>query len=132
MRWLIAFLAWAGCAALLAPICVAAYHYKYGSSPTESGHRGAAGRRCAPAALRRQHEAGQAFLVGDSLSAVDIYWAVSANLFAPLPQDELPLPDVVRATVLREAEPLRGALDPLLLEHQHGIYRRFLRLPVEL
>ncbi len=114
---------------------VAAYSYKYGSSPTEAG---VAVRRVGEVLqllsqqLRRQREAGREYLVGSSLSAVDIYWAVSANLFSPLPEDMLPLEDGVRATLLREAESLQGALDPVLLEHQHAIYQRFLRLPVEL
>ena len=114
---------------------VATYRYKYGSSRTEVA---AATKRVTDVLqllserIRRQYEAGREFLVGNSLSAVDIYWAVSANLFSPLPGDLLPLPEDVRATVLREAEPLRGSLDPILLEHQHAIYHRYLRLPVEL
>jgi glutathione S-transferase len=114
---------------------VAAYTYKYGSSRAELD---TAMKRVTDVLallsrrIRRQRDAGQEFLVGNSLSAVDIYWAVSANLFSPLPGDLLPLPEDVRARVLREAEPLTRALDPLLLEHQHAIYRRWLRLPVEL
>jgi glutathione S-transferase len=114
---------------------VVAYGYKYGSGPAEVGS--AAQRvgdvlKLLAQQLRRQREAGREFLVGDALSAVDVYWAVSANLFSPLPEPLLPLPDGVREHVLREAEPLRGALDPVLVEHQHAIHRRFLRLPVEL
>lgn len=114
---------------------IAAYGYKYGSSPAEAA---AAAQRITDVLellsqqIRRQHQAGREFLVGNLLSAIDIYWAVAANMFSPLPQDLLRLTDSVRDLILREAEPLSGALDPALLGHQHGIYRRFLRLPVEL
>lgn len=113
---------------------VAAYGYKYTSGPPDVG---AAVRRVIEVLellsrqIRRQKESGRDFLVGHDLSAVDIYWAVTANLLSPLPEDLLPLPDAVREGVLREAEPLQDALDPILLQHQHAIHRRFLRLPVE-
>jgi glutathione S-transferase len=114
---------------------VAAYSHKYGSSQAEvdtAVKRVTDVLQLLSERIRRQYDAGRAFLVGSGLSAVDIYWAVSANLFSPLPGDLLPLPEAVRENVLREAEPLKGALDPLLLEHQHAIYHRYLRLPVEL
>jgi glutathione S-transferase len=114
---------------------VAAYSYKYASGPTDV--RAAVQRivevlQLLSQQMRRQHEAGRNFLVGSDLSAVDIYWAVSANLLSPLPQDVLPLPGAVREALLREAEPLQHALDPILLVHQRSIHRRYLRLPVEL
>ena len=82
--------------------------------------------------LRAQRATGCDFLVGERLSAVDVYWAVSSNLFVPLPPDALPLSGAVRENLEREAAPLIGDLEPALLEHRDSIYRRFLRLPVEL
>lgn len=114
---------------------VAAYSYKYGSSRTEvdsATKRVTEVLQLLSRRIRRQYDARREFLVGNSLSAVDIYWAVSANLFSPLPGDLLPLPEDVRAEILREAEPLKGGLDPVLLEHQQAIYQRCLRLPVEM
>ncbi len=114
---------------------VVAYSYKYGSSPAEVGaavQRVTHVLKLLSQQIRRQHEAGREFLVGNRLSAIDIYWAVSANMFSPLPEDVLPLKNSVREMVLREAEPLREALDSALLDHQHAIYQQFLRLPVEL
>jgi glutathione S-transferase len=114
---------------------VAAYIHRYGSSPEEE--RSAPRRirevlRMLAQRLRHQREAGREFLIGDALSAVDIYWAVSANLFSPLPADLLPLTEAVRTELLRQVEPLREALDPILVDHQQALYQRFLRLPVEL
>lgn len=114
---------------------VAAYVYKYGSGPMETSMAaervtevlGLLSRQ-----LRRQQEAGREFLVGDRLSAADIYWAVGANLLSPLPDEELPLAAAVRQAILDQAEPLRSALDPALLAHQRLIHRRFLRTPIEL
>jgi len=114
---------------------IASFLYKYGSSLQE--RRSAAGRvisvlQILASQLLLQRDAGSEFLVGQSISAVDIYWAVSANLFEPLPNDMLPMPAAVRDMVLSEAEPLRGALHPILLEHRNFVYTQFLRLPVEL
>ena len=109
--------------------------HKYGSSVQE--RRSAASRVMSvlgilAGQLIRQREAGSEFLVGHSLSAVDIYWAVCSNLFAPLPNEMLPMPDALRTIVVSEAQPFRDALDPILLKHREFVYTRFLRLPIEL
>jgi len=114
---------------------VRAYRHRYGSSAAEvesAAQRVAAVLEVLSEQLARQRAIGREFMVGGFLSAVDVYWAVSSNLFAPLAEDLLPLPAPVRATVVAEARPLQGALHPLLIEHRDGIYRRFLRLPIEL
>lgn len=82
--------------------------------------------------LRRQRARGSEFLIGETLSAVDLYWAVVSNLLSPLPDEILPLARNIRATLTEEAEPLIDRLDPILIEHRDGIFRRYLRTPVEL
>ena len=62
---------------------VVAYGHKYGSSGTDVGsavQRVTDVLQLLSRQLARQREAGSEFLVGDSLSAVDVYWAVSAIL----------------------------------------------------
>lgn len=114
---------------------VEAYLYRYGSGPAASA--AAAGRiesvlNLLTARLRRQRDLEREFLVGASLTAVDLYWAVTSNLFSPLPPEILPLDPQARKTLCTEAEPLLGALHGTLLEHRDLVHRRFLRCPVDL
>ncbi len=82
--------------------------------------------------LRAQREEDREFLVGDALSAADVYWATFCNLISPLPNERMRLPDAVRKAFTAEDPQVRLALDPLLLEHRDTIYERYLPLPVEL
>jgi glutathione S-transferase len=81
--------------------------------------------------LRSQRAAGSRFLLGDSLSAVDLYWAAFAALVRPLPESDCAMPAGLRASYTL-APPLADAADPQLLEHRDRIYREVLTLPVDL
>jgi glutathione S-transferase len=83
------------------------------------------------AALRAQAERGRRFLVGDSLSALDLYWAAFATLVEPLPAELCAMPDWLRKTYTIEDPSLRAAVDPGLLEHRDRIYREYLQLPID-
>ncbi len=114
---------------------LAAMGQKYGSSRAEEERASA---RCAEVLrllsqqLERQQRAGRRHLVGEALSAVDLYWATMCNLVAPLPPEQLALPDAMRfAFECRDPEVL-AALSPALLAHRDRIYAEHLRLPVEL
>ena len=78
--------------------------------------------------LRRQREAGRRFLVGGGLSAVDIYWACFSNLVVPLPHEQSPMPEMIRAAYgsWRDAP-----VDPILIAHRDEIFERYLGLPQE-
>jgi glutathione S-transferase len=112
-----------------------AFGFKYGSSP---GEVKAAGQRVMEVLqllgrqLRQQQAAGRRFLVGDALSAADIYWATFCNLISPLPPEQLPLPDNLRGLFSAREPEIVAALDPALLEHRDRVYRQYLKLPVEL
>jgi len=78
-----------------------------------------------------QHKRGSRFLVGDRLSALDLYWATFAALVSPLPPDACPMPDWLRKSYHALDQPsVRDALDPGLLEHRDRIYRDHLALPI--
>ena len=81
--------------------------------------------------LRAQRERGRRFLVGDSLSALDLYWATFAVLLQPLPPAECPMPDFLRTSYTVGDGPIKDALDPALLEHRDRIYREHLALPID-
>ena len=111
------------------------YARKYGSSLNEAAsatQRVVDILRMLAQQLRAQREADREFLVGDTLSAVDIYWATFCNLISPLPNERMQLPDDVRKGFTAEDPQVRLALDPLLLQHRDKIYERYLPLPVEL
>lgn len=82
--------------------------------------------------LHAQKQAGRQGYLGDGLSAVDIYSATFMALVAPLPPEQCPMPDALRAAFGALDEPTREALDPILLEHRDRIYREHLELPLSL
>lgn len=87
--------------------------------------------RVLSAELRSQRERGRRFLVGEALSALDLYWAAFAALVEPLPAPECSMPDWLRRTYTIEDATVRAALDPELLAHRDRIYRDHLELPID-
>jgi glutathione S-transferase len=108
---------------------------KYGYR-TDSGER--AGRRVAELLgmfshrLHAQHEAGSRYLVGNALTATDIYLATFIALFAPLPQEHCDIPESFREGFESMDDATRSAFDPVLTEHRDEIYHRHLELPLTL
>lgn len=108
---------------------------KYGYTP-ETG--AAAGARVVSllgmlaARVTAQREAGSRFLVGDMLTAADIYSATFMAMFAPMPDQHCHMDERTRATFETLDEPTRAALDPVLLEHRDMIYAEYLELPLSL
>ena len=75
-----------------------------------------------------QRAAGSEFLIGDAVSALDLYWACFSNLLVPLPPEHSPMPDW-----LRPAYTMDGAddptVDPELLRQRDFIFQEFIGLP---
>jgi glutathione S-transferase len=117
-----------------APPPIAKLGRSYGYSP-ETAQR-ADGRvvailRLLSSVLHEQRERGSDWLVGDALSAVDIYWAAFAAMVAPLPVEQCAMPEYLRASyTLTDAAGLEAA-DPILLEHRDRVYRDWLALPLD-
>jgi len=84
------------------------------------------------ARLRTQREAGRRYLLGERLSALDIYAAAMLGIAAPLPEEVCPMPKAMRAMYASPHPLVDAALDPALLEHRDFVYRTYLGLPVEL
>ena len=72
------------------------------------------------------------YLMGKSLTALDIYWATFANLLAPLPEEEMRMSRTMRKAYTCTNDRLLAALTPRLREHQRHVYARYLELPVQL
>jgi glutathione S-transferase len=83
------------------------------------------------ARLERQQAAGRRFLVGDRLSALDVYWAAFATMFDPLPPEQCPMPDFLRTMYTVRDPVVRAALAPRLLAHRDFVYRDFIGLPLD-
>lgn len=87
--------------------------------------------RMLAARLASQQAAGSAYLVGDALSAADIYWAAFSNMVEPLPEADNPMPAQIRALYEDVFGPAAEALDPALIAHRDRIYREHLALPLQ-
>jgi glutathione S-transferase len=81
--------------------------------------------------LRRQRAAGSEYLVGERLSACDLYWATFSLFVSPLPEPDCPMPDFMRENYAHLTPELEAALDPALIRHRDFIYARHITLPLD-
>jgi glutathione S-transferase len=81
--------------------------------------------------LATQQQRGRRYLVGDRLSALDVYWATFAALIAPLPPEQCPMGEDVRAWYGTIGPVVAAAVDPALLAHRDFVYRTHLQLPLD-
>ena len=82
--------------------------------------------------LAGQRAKGRRYLIGDRLSAVDIYWAAMAALVSPLPDDVCAMPEMVRGLYGNPGPIVAKALDPALLEHRDLVYSEHMEFPLAL
>lgn len=107
---------------------------KYGYSPDAAA---AAPARCVEILrglsqqLRSQTERGSRYLIGETLSALDLYWAAFSQMLEPLPPEQSPAPKRLRATYTETDPEVRSAADPGLLEHRDFIFREHVGLPLD-
>jgi glutathione S-transferase len=80
--------------------------------------------------LRAQRAAGKTYLIGDRLTALDLYWATFAVLFDPLPEEHCRLDPGRRAGYVERDPEVRAALAELLL-HRDFVYQQHLGLPLD-
>jgi glutathione S-transferase len=108
---------------------------KYGYSP-EAGAAAAAHvvqkLGALAARLNAQRAAASRYLVGDSLTAADIYSAAVVAMFRPLPGAQCVMEASTRAAFEGCDAATLAALDPSLLEHRDMMYREHLELPLAL
>ena len=108
---------------------------KYGFNEGDAkaaGERTAASLKALATQLKSQYARGVHYFVGESLSALDIYWTAFANLLDPLPKEQCPMPEAYRSGFTVSDPVVKAALDPLLLEHRARIFREHFRDPMEL
>ena len=84
------------------------------------------------ARLKSQRAAGSEYIVGDGLTAADIYCATFAGMFQPLAEDVCAMDKHMRIAFDTLDDDTRAVLDPILFEHRDMMYERHLELPLSL
>lgn len=83
------------------------------------------------AQLEKQHGAGREYLVGEALSAVDLYWATFCALLRPLPHEQCPMPEFLRMAYGTTTTETDAVLDGKLVAHRDLVYERHIGLPLD-
>ncbi len=84
------------------------------------------------ARLESQRARGSQFFVGDTLSALDVYWAAFTNMMKPLAPELIPMPRRIREMFTITEPTIVAAMPPILFEHRDLIFKNYLELPVDL
>ena len=82
--------------------------------------------------LQSQYARGVKYFVGETLTALDIYWVAFANMIDPLPAAQCPIPDNFRPLLVATDPVVKAAIAPILIEHRDKILRECFRNPMEL
>lgn len=82
--------------------------------------------------LKEQQKRGSDFLIGDSVTAADFYWAAFSNFVAIQPQEDCPVNPAARPMFENTPAEITAAIDPILIEHRDRIMRTCYKLPLEL
>jgi glutathione S-transferase len=106
--------------------------YRYNRKDAEAASARIAGSlKIFTAQLEAQRARGISFLVGDRLSAADIYFTAMMTLIAPLPREQCPMPDAFRPSFTATDPEIVNAVSPILLEHRQRIFNTCFRNPME-
>ena len=82
------------------------------------------------ARLQRQQASGSAYVVGNTLSAADIYWTAFSTMLAPFAQTDCPMPDYYLDWCKGAAQLAGLQVPPILIEHRERILHRYFCLPL--
>jgi hypothetical protein len=80
--------------------------------------------------LAAQHRLGSQYLIGDSLSALDIYWSTSCGILQPMDSERCPMSNNFRGPYGNEDPGIGAALSAELVAHRDFIYKTHLQLPI--
>lgn len=81
--------------------------------------------------LEAQRRRGSAYFIGDSVTALDFYWAAFSTIFELLPPEQCPIAPGYRPMFERIDAGVKAALTPLLLEHRDRVLGTYFKLPME-
>ena len=80
--------------------------------------------------LKAQQAKGKKYLIGDRLSALDIYWAACCAVLDPMSPERCPMADGFRGPYGNTEPRLEKALVPELRKYRDFIYQTHLELPI--
>jgi glutathione S-transferase len=103
---------------------------RYGLNPTHA--RVAKARTIELLGMLSRRIEGRPYLMGDTLTAADIYWATFANLITPLPESDLPATPMIRTAYTCGDADILKAMSGELRALQRRVYDDHLELPVPL
>lgn len=81
--------------------------------------------------LQQQQRIGSSYFIGDSITALDIYWANFASMLNPLPPEQNPMNSGMRRAYETVHPLIAENYDSILLQHRDYIYQRYLTLPLD-
>ncbi|MDA1074382.1 MAG: glutathione binding-like protein [Proteobacteria bacterium] len=79
--------------------------------------------------LKSQRDRGSHYVIGEALSAADIYWACFSLLAKTLPADVCAIPAGLRKSYDLGSEAI-GGCDPILIEQRDWVFENHLSLPM--
>lgn len=105
--------------------------YSSGESPEQCAARINAIISMFERQLERQAEAGSDYLIGDSLTALDIYLMAFSNMMVAMEPDMCSMPDFYTQIGPTLDTRLERPTPPIIIEHRNRIAKRHLSLPIE-
>lgn len=82
--------------------------------------------------LSANQRRGSRYLLGDTLTALDIYSAAALGLLAPMPPELCPMLPFMRQAFESIDPAVRQAFTPELIAHRDFVYERHLQLPIQI
>jgi glutathione S-transferase len=80
--------------------------------------------------LEAQEKRGGVYLIGDALSAADIYWTTFSNLVAAIPPEQCPMPEFYRELARNAVMELGFGAPEILIRHRDRILADHFLLPM--
>ena len=85
---------------------------------------------CLTNQIKTQQSKGSQYLVGNSLTAVDVHWAYFSQMLETYPHEQNPMPRFLRKSWSIVAASLKE-FDPILIEQRDAIFTEYLELPID-
>jgi glutathione S-transferase len=111
-------------------IMAARYRYDFGEAD-KAAERTADIVRAFAKQLASQKAKGSDYLVGQSVTALDVYWVAFMNLLKPYGDNIVPIPPDFRPGFEGIGPVIEAALDDTLIQHRDAIFSAHFRSPME-
>lgn len=82
--------------------------------------------------LKIQKAHGRKFFLGDSVTAVDFYWAAFSNLCELMPPERCPVSPDRRPLFENVSDAIKNELEPILMEHRDRVMDEYFVVPMDL